>query len=530
VKRVLGGSLVVVLLVAGAARAMPSWTGSRSVSGSGGIAVDAELAVDASGRVVAVWDNETGPDCAATPASLTCVHTVETAYKLGEGAGWDSPHQISRPGVGARPQAAIDNAGDVALLWVHDIGRDRVVQATLRRSTEAAFPDPNDLSKEVLEVKSHHIALDDAGDAVAVWAQRPAATFEVRAEVRPARLGYWGVADLLSRGEVGGGPSLAVTGSGEALAVWIENGVVEAAAANVADGTWSQPLRLSSASGEAGGDPVVAVNRRGDAVVLWQWRDRPRDPSVVQAAFRPAGGSWGSPAAIETVGLPFGSNPQVGIDDAGNAVAVWLGGAAGTPLRAASRDYKTGAWTRPVDVSATISEPQLAVDPGGNAVAVWINAAGKTAAASVRPIGGIWQPTVPLSSLAASDPRVAMDGGGGAVAIWREGSGQQIGVEGADLVGDWKPALANKQRPSIVGRARPGAALSCRRGMWEGTLPIHYDYAWLRNRRVVHGARGVRYVVRRADRGATLACRVTATNPARSLSVTSPSVRVRATG
>jgi hypothetical protein len=319
-----------------------------------------------------------------------------------------------------------------------------------------------------------------------------------------------------------------VTGSGEALVVWIENGIVEAARTNIADGTWSQPVRLSSAAGEAGGDPVVAVNRHGDAVVLWQWRDQPGDRSLVQGAFRPAGGSWGPAAAIDTVGFAYGWSPQVGIDDQGNVVAAWLGGAAGTPLRAAARNVDSGLWTRPVDVTVGASDPQLAVDPHGNAAAVWIDAAGKSANASVRPVaGGGWQPPVKLSAGAAFDPRVAMDGAGGAVAIWNAGSGTEIDAEATDLVGDWKPTLVNARRPSIVGRPLLGSVLSCRRGTWEGTLPIRYDYRWLRNGRVLHRATGIRYVVRRADRGAGLACRVTATNPARSISVRSREVRVR---
>jgi hypothetical protein len=42
------------------------------------------------------------------------------------------------------------------------------LQATLRHGLTGDFPNPNDLSDSVLEIRSHHIALDASGDAVAV--------------------------------------------------------------------------------------------------------------------------------------------------------------------------------------------------------------------------------------------------------------------------------------------------------------------------------------------------------------------------
>src|SRR5262249_2176588 len=137
--------------VAGAAS---TWTPPQQLS-SGGIALGPELAANGSGAAVAVWDEETGPDCATSPASLSCIHTIETAYRTRAGDAWETGHAIARPGVGARPQTAINGVGDAALLWVHDIGTYRVVQATLRRGLGGEFPNPNDLSDSVLEVRSH---------------------------------------------------------------------------------------------------------------------------------------------------------------------------------------------------------------------------------------------------------------------------------------------------------------------------------------------------------------------------------------
>jgi hypothetical protein len=524
-------SALAALTIAGAVGAMPSWTLQRAMpdSLSDGRELGPELAANRSGGAVAVWDLETGPDCAQSPASLTCIHTVETASRTHSGDSWSSGAPIARPGVGARPRAAVDDAGDAALLWVHDIGTYRVVQATLRHGPGGEFPNPNDLSDAVLEVRSHHIALDDAGDAVAVWAQRPLDLFEVHAEVRRANFGVWGVATLLSNGAVSGGPSLGVTRAGEAFVVWIENRVVKAVRGDISAGTWAQPVALSNGAGEAGGEPVVALNDAGDAVAVWQWRERPNAQTIVQAAFRPSQGSWRPSRDVAVASTAFTHEPQAAIDAAGNTVALWLGGPGGTALQSAVGSRDSDAWSRPVaPAPGAAADPQLAVDPRGDVVALWMDAATKTTNAAVRAAaGGAWQPPIQVSPVDAFDPRLAMDDTGNAVALWGAPFGQKVHAETADLVGDWQPTLANKRRPIVRGRVRVGRTVVCDRGAWEGTLPIRYAYQWRRNGAALRGATQTKYRIRLRDGGVLLSCRVTATNPARTLSVTSRPIRVR---
>src|SRR5207249_11548969 len=76
--------------------------------------------------------------------------------------------------------------------------------------------------------------------------------------------------------------------------------------------------------------------------------------------------------------------------------------------------------------------------------------------------------------------------------------------------------LANLVRPSIRGRPRVGATLTCLRGRWTGTPPIRYAYGWLRNAHALPAARRRTYRIRRRDAGSRLACRVVASNGSRS--------------
>ena len=175
-----------------------------------------------------------------------------------------------------------------------------------------------------------------------------------------------------------------------------------------------------------------------------------------------------------------------------------------------------------------VIDPELGADAHGNAVAVWVDAAAKSVDSAVRPpVAGAWQPAVTVSRAESANPRLAVDNAGNAVALWNAPpTGAAVDVLTADLTGDWQPTLANARRPAIRGRPRVGRALTCDRGVWDGTVPIKYAYQWRRNGATVRAATRPTYRLRRRDAGALLACRVTATNPARTLTATSPPVRV----
>jgi hypothetical protein len=532
-RRPAGAAVVAALAIAAPSSATPDWSAPARLSTSSR-ALGPELALSPSGHAIVVWDREEGADCATSPASLGCVHIVTSRSRAA--AAWAAETEVNRPGVGSSPRAATNDAGNEALIWIHDIGADRVVQATLRRSSGDPFPNANDLSKEVNEVRNERIALDAAGNAIAVWAERRGGDFTVEAEFR--RAGIWGAALALSppSSEPGFfGPALAANSRGDAVAAWVESGAVAATILSVPAATREPRTILSAAGGVAEGDASAAINAAGDAVVVWPLRNVQMGERLVQAAFRPAGGQWGGPVDLgRTQEGAVPPRPQVAIDGAGNAVAVWVGGSGRTSLETARFARAGMAWSRPVTaVASGASEPGLAMDPAGSAVVVWRNEGTRRIEASIRPAAATaWQPQLflsppdpDLSKVDASAPRVSIDDSGRALVVWQRGTGD-VAVESAELSGSWAPTLANTRRPAVRGRARVGATLLCERGDWDGTRPIAYAFRWLRNGRPNAGATAATYRVRRRDAGSLLACRVTGSNVARRIAATSRPVRV----
>lgn len=262
-----------------------------------------------------------------------------------------------------------------------------------------------------------------------------------------------------------------------ATAGLVAGGVGSASAAP----TWLAPTTLSAAgSGGNGLWPRVVVDRQGDATVAWI-REAPgrgfgETDFIVEAASRPAGGSWSAPTALSPIGLEA-HGLQLGIDGRGNVTAVWSQtGATRVTLRTASRpvdgqwapqgdviatlprdgedslrwpqlavdeqgdasvvwnrevgddvvvqaaDRRDGEWGDPVDISGddqTSGRPDVARDEQGNATAVWLsNGILRTAA---RPVRGAWSEPVGVSDAGerAYDPQVVVDGHGSATAVWR---------------------------------------------------------------------------------------------------------------
>jgi hypothetical protein len=414
-----------------------------------------EPALNASGAAAVVWDHEQGADCPTQPASLSCIHIVEASTRSGPAAAWGSPIEVARPGIGALPRSAIDPAGDILISWVHDIGEDRVLQATIKPAGAAVWPNANDLSGSPLQIKNHAVALDAQGDAVAVWAQRDTTTFYVVGDLRPAAGGVWRAPVALSSltADATSGPALASVPNREVLVAWIDSGALRVARGNAASGTWDATLTPAAGGVGTDTDVDVGLNAAGDAVAAWSWRRSATGANVVQASFRPAGGGWGAVTDLGSSG-PNPSRVQVAINSTGGAAVVWRDG---TSLKAAGRSRSTGAWSAPATVATNVapSGAELALNAAGNAVAVWPNGTTGAIRASLRPAGGAWRPPVRIGAAGSSAPRVALDDASRAVAVWNRSNAQLVVVETADLAATG-PVLAAVQIPTkaVVGAAK----------------------------------------------------------------------------
>jgi len=241
--------------------------------------------------------------------------------------------------------------------------------------------------------------------------------------------------------------------------------LVAAAPAGAAP-TWLAPSPLS-APGQSADTPQVSVNGRGDALAVWRRLDPKSAHYVIEASGRPAGsGSWQTPVTISDT-KHESSLPVVGIDAAGDAVAVWLSfDGSEYSIEAATRPGLGGSWQKPVTLHAlgatTVTEPQpdLAVDANGDAVAIWerLEGAEDLAEAAAMPAGGSWRAAETLSKQVENlhTPEVAIDAAGDATAVWEENIGGVVRIDASTkrAGGKWQTAVTLSAAPGNANEAR----------------------------------------------------------------------------
>jgi hypothetical protein len=292
------------------------WSGPLTVSDPTVIAEAPALAVDSTGEVTAAWDQYDGVD----------FHDVVSSHPVN--GSWSTPLQISpAKGSASFPLLAVDDHGDAVAVWNQQVLQ---VQAAVRLKG-GTWSGPIGLSASGQEIRDRDVAMDAAGEAVVTW-DRYNGTNEVVQSATMSPNGSWGKAEDLSDGTYGAyEPNVAVDAVGEAIVTWERSSITE----GIVEGTtrtpgsaWSKPTALTPVD-QSSGDASIAISAGGLAVLTWQDQPAPLVKATPYAATRPKGGTWSAPVGLAPKARP-GNYPLAATDSYGDAVAVWEAYGAGT--------------------------------------------------------------------------------------------------------------------------------------------------------------------------------------------------------
>jgi hypothetical protein len=406
--------------------AQAGWLPPVDISEPGEAAGNPHVVLDSEGNATAVWDRWNGTDT-----------VVESAYRPA-GEGWEAPVDLSEPELtgevvpGANDaessQIVVDRNGNVTVVWERYAG-SKIVLQSVDRPAGGSWTAPADIGEVNLEeAPEPWIAVDWEGRATAVWKDAGV----IQAAFRPY-LGEWEAPVPLS-GSESFVPQAAMDARGDVTAVWMHfdgsRYVVESAYRPEA-GEWESPT-LVSQPGEEGGNPHVALDAKGDSLVAWRGEDE--GDEFVRAAYRSVGGSWSKPTNVSTASEHV-QELHDAVDPDGNAIVAWAGdtgevGAYGI-VRAA---YKPagGDWGTPVELSAdggNAFPSDVVFDTSGNAAVVWERSDGSSnvVQAAYRPAGEEWEAVIDLSEegkqgmdavIVLDAPGSATAAAGNATAVW----------------------------------------------------------------------------------------------------------------
>lgn len=196
-------------------------------------------------------------------------------------------------------------------------------------------------------------------------------------------------------------------------------------AGSAAAAGWLPPVNASKTDqAETVSLQDVGLDEEGDAVAVWMQAGE-NGLEVIEGATRPVGGSWSKPVTISDT-AEFKVELKLAVDPQGDAAAVWIGYAAGEGqiVHAATRPAG-GEWSEPVTLSTVgeqAIEPDLAIDAQGNVTAIWVGGVDSEEGVVETSTfaGSEWSEPVELSddSRAGRSPQVAVDAQGEVTAAW----------------------------------------------------------------------------------------------------------------
>lgn len=335
------------------------------------------IAIDGNSNALVLWEEFDDKGGIKTSEIKASMHPSSNEWYK-----WSSPVVISKTkGAGRFPQLAMNSSGYAVAAWKkweQENDSPRIIQAaTLQFGRDWSAP------VDIATGEAVQIRVDHAGNAVAVWVDNNI--------IKSANLPYGGVWSSPTTVSTGWEVVLAMNSSGYAVVVWKERneeGITIKSSTMQFGETWSTPAEVARMNFNTTSEIRVAIGHAGNATLVWQqvtYDDSPFpqiSDSFIQSAFLPFGGQWTKPIRISPKDK-FSYAPQVALDRAGTAFAVWSNN---TAIQAATRPFG-GTWSDPADLTLEgfYGGLQIAVDPVGYAVITWMNRSGAIQAATWTP-------------------------------------------------------------------------------------------------------------------------------------------------
>jgi hypothetical protein len=319
------------------------------------------------------------------------------------------------------PQVAIDRSGNAFAAWLQgntpvDLFAARFNTATGAWQTEAARDDPLKL-----DVAQYSLAMNGSGVAFLLWTQDQsgsdralASRFDGTSWDAPSLIYNFASLD----------PHIGINDNGVAFAVWSTGNTARADRYLPGSG-WEAATSIHNATATTISTPRVVVDSVDGAVAVWI-----QDSDTYA---RPFAGTWGN-FTNNLDNSTVGDSPRVGID--GSNRVILIGRRLSTTNRLYANRFVSGVWSGQVDITTTtvqLESPELAVDPAGNAIAVWTEN-DSVYASRYSAVQGTWGAPLEIDAAAAGAahaPHVGMDISGNAYAVWVQHDGSVDSVYAA---------------------------------------------------------------------------------------------------
>ncbi|MDX1253242.1 MAG: hypothetical protein IDH49_13520 [Gammaproteobacteria bacterium] len=322
------------------------------------------IAADANGDFMAVWEQyfDNDPYNNTPPSRSIRVNRYDAVAAQWQGSGLIPGLTANDPGDANAPQIAGDGKGNFTVVW-RSLAYDR-----------SAANQYNSAQNRRYNLWGNRYAAGSGWGAAALVSDNTVLLVN-------------GVPDLTNPIISGNAdtPHIAMDAAGNALAVWVQSNHLFTNRYDVTLNQWvPAPQRVDPDPNWTAAAPQIAMNAAGDAILVWeQYFDvdphdgTPAWKNIRASRYNAATRLWGAPQLIETNDTGHALAPQIAMDALGNAMAVWQ------QWDDTQKQYSV--WANRYDTllgwelalliedigSGDALSPHVAVDGTGNVTAVW---------------------------------------------------------------------------------------------------------------------------------------------------------------
>jgi Mg-chelatase subunit ChlD len=328
------------------------------------------------------------------------------------------------------------------------------------------------------------VVLGPDGAAHAVWRDgRPGSNgYEIYYSRRDPLTGTWGPNERVNNVTTGNQdePAIAVDSANNVYVVWNDRRLSNDADTyfskrSAASGTWTASVRVNDdGAGKRQDFPSIAITPTGDAIAVWRDQRGGGTKYNIFASRLPAGSStWTTNRVVTDNASAAKQQAEVAVGPDGVAYAAWHDERSGnsdiwfSSLPAGGTTWAANAKISDDPGSAAQTMPDLGVDSSGNLTVVWED--GRSSPTQIRarrrPAGGSWGASVVVAAADSHEPTVAIRTDGRGYAVWHNGPflvGSSQTVWGADYdatAGSWSTPEQISDLGSGTAAGRASVAL-----------------------------------------------------------------------
>jgi hypothetical protein len=288
-----------------------------NVSNTRGYSEYPAIAADSRGYFYVVWDEQF-----ITQESLFIYLAVRDPS--GE---WTAPEKIFELQWATFPDIEIDQHNTIHVIWrdTDEHGWGEVLYT--KKKTGCMWAEPETISVYGMSCNPE-LAVDNFGNVHLVWLEWPTYTHKYIFYAKKSSAGTWSMPLEISIGEAfsRGEPQIAVTPTGDVHIVWDE---LETDAGtrlilhcmSDGDNSFTQPkaIHYEDFYLDSQTNPAIAVDQSGTAHVVWNARGE------VFYTFKEPNADWQTPAQISSTEY-LSMRPSIAVDAGGNLTVVWIEG------------------------------------------------------------------------------------------------------------------------------------------------------------------------------------------------------------